>query len=1008
MKVWRVLRTVIASILILVTLGVAVGVNVLVPSFGVMVKNLLGYEVKVSAPAGAEGLDLNYNKADYTKETIKSAEQALNGEIVGEGLVLLKNEGYMPYDRGTSFSFFGQGAANLSGGSFLGLGGSSATLKSSFEAEGFTVNDGLWKFYTEGKGKGYGLGPGSVGFGDAEDFSINECPVSVLQAEAGLEDTYAGSTAVFVWARKAGEGRDLPRSMYNHTDVPEDQVKSYLEPNSTELELLDYLNEKFDDVVVLVNATAAMELGWVEDFENIHAVLFVPSLGSNGMEALAGIFSGAVNPSGKTVDTFAYDAMSAPAAQNYGDYQYVDGNGQFTKYNYVSYLEGIYVGYKYYETRYEDAVLGQGNAGDYDYADTVLYPFGYGLSYTSFGWENYRTSWSGERCTVTVDVTNAGSVAGKDVVQVYAQSPYTDYDRRNRVEKAAAALVGYAKTGLLQPGEKQTVTVTFDQEQLKSYDYVGAKTYILDAGEYYITAAADSHAAVNNILAAKGKGVSDGMTAAGNAELVSSFVPANADTDVSLYAVDSHSGTAVTNRFDFADGGHTYLSRSDWQGTWPAHDGEVSDVISTWGNEINGTDGSGKSASYVYIKTVSDEDLAQLDSNDSLNPTDPDTFTETPVYRAQNGVQLIDLRGKDYDDPLWEDLLDNLSPADYQKAITLSGYETSAIPAIGKPSAMDADTASGLIYGGTGAMYMGMLVLAQTWNSQLAEDYGVMIGNEALLGGADGWYAPSMNIHRLPFSGRNNEYYSEDGFLSGVVGAASSRGAASKGMYVFIKHFALNDQENHRGDRDGQFGVATWSNEQAIREIYLKPFEMCIKNDPITLNYVKSDGSGGYVGASREMAPVNAIMTAFNRIGCTWTGGAYPLITGVLREEWGFRGFALTDNANTGLFMDAWQMIEARADAKLTAEKGSARWTFDENNPAHYHYGRQAMHNILYTIANSKVMNGAMPGSVFTESMPNYQKILIAVDVVAALIVAALAWFIVRGLRKKKKGAVRS
>ena len=999
MKIWKVLRTVIASILIVLILAVAVGINVIVPQFGTMVKNMLGYSVKASNPADVTGVDLAYNTTAYTRESIKEAETALNNQIVGEGLVLLKNEGYMPYAEGTAFSFFGQGAANLSGGGLFGMGASSATLKSSFEQAGFAVNDTLWKFYTEGKGKGYGLGPGSVGFGDSEDFSINECPASVLQSEAGLEDTFAGTTAVYVWGRKAGEGRDLPRSMYNHTDIPEDKTRSYLEPNSTELELLSYLNENFDDVTIIVNATAAMELGWVENFENIHAILFVPSLGSNGMEALAGIFSGKVNPSGKTVDTFAFDAMSAPAAQNYGDYQYVDENGQLTKYNYISYLEGIYVGYKYYETRYEDAVLGQGNAGNYDYASQVLYPFGYGLSYTSFDWKNYQTSWSGTTCTVTVDVTNTGAVAGKDVVQIYAQAPYTEYDKANLVEKASVNLVGYAKTNLLQPGETQSVTVTFDREQLKSYDYKNAKTYILDAGEYYITAGTDAHAAVNNILAHKGAAVD------GSAALVGIYTPDLADVDKVTYSIDMHTGTAVTNQFDFAGGGLTYLSRQDWQGTWPEHDGQVSASISTWGNEINGTDPSGNPASFLYTKTISAEDLAQCDSFDSLNPTDSATLTDTPVYNARNGVLLSDLRGKDYDDPLWEDLLDNLTPADYQKAITLSGYEVSAIKSVGMPTSMDADTASGLIYGGTGAMYMGMLVLAQTWSPELAETYGEMIGDEAILGGATGWYAPSMNIHRLPFSGRNNEYYSEDGFLSGVVGAASSRGAASRGMNVYIKHFAVNDQENHRGDRDGQFGLVTWSNEQALREIYLKPFEMCVKNDPITLKYVESDGAGGYKNATREIQPINAIMTAFNRIGYTWTGGAYPLITGVLRNEWGFRGFALTDNANTGLFIDAGQMIEAGADAKLTNLPASARWTFDETSSSDYHYGREAMHHLLYAVANSKAMNGVAPGGTVIEGMPTYQKILIAVDVVAVLLIAALVWFIIRGFRKKKKPA---
>ncbi|HWS42790.1 MAG TPA: glycoside hydrolase family 3 N-terminal domain-containing protein [Pseudoflavonifractor sp.] len=1015
MKLKKILRTSISGVLIAVTLAVAIVANVMIPPNMNMVNAFLGDSggTTVRQPSTyTEALDLQYNKADYTAEEMAAAERALNEEIMGEGVVLLKNEnGAMPYDKGTSFSFFGRSALKLIGNPWYDImvqmgypGNPGTTLKNSFEEAGFGVNEPLWNFYNSGNGSKYGLGVGSVSYGDDEDFSINECPIGVLESESGLLESAAGTVPVFVWGRKVGEGRDMPRSMYNHTDIPEDQTKSYLEPDSVELSILSYLNDNFDDVVLLVNSSAAMELGWVAQFEHIHSIVYVPSAGNFGLYALADIFSGDINPSGRTVDTFAADAASAPAAANYGDFQYYDENGQPTKYNYVSYKEGIYVGYKYYETRYEDVVLGQGNAGGYDYAAEVVYPFGYGLSYTTFDWTDFKASWNGTACTVTVDVTNTGAVAGNDVVQVYAQSPYTGYDKQYKVEKAAVDLVGYGKTPLLQPGETETVAVTFDQEQLKAYDYVNAKTYILDAGDYYITAAADAHQAVNNVLAAKGKMAADGMTADGNVAMTSLYNPGIPSADPVTYAKDTTTGAAITNQFDFASGGLQYLSRNDWQGTWPTTDGEVSSVISTWGNEINGTDANGQPASYTYRKTVSSGDLAALDGTDSLNPTDASTLTDTPVYSAKTGVSLIELRGKGFDDPLWEKLLDNLTPEDYQKTLTESGYGTPELKSVGKPFALDQDAATGLTGGGTGVSYSGTIVLAQTWNQELAGRYGEMIGNQALIGGCVGWYAPAMNIHRLPFSGRNNEYYSEDGFLAGTTAAATSRGAASKGMYTFIKHFALNDQENHRGDRNGQFGLVTWANEQTIRQLYLKPFELCVENDPITLNYLEEDGSGGYVNASREITPVNAIMTAFNRIGYTWTGGCYNLITNVLRGEWGFTGFAITDNANTGLFMDAYQMIEAGADAKLTNVDG-ARWTFDKDNSAHYHYGREAMHRILYTVANSKLMSGMMPGSQLVTPMTAAQKVLIGVDIAAVLIVAALAFFIYLGFRPRKKRA---
>ena len=1020
MKARKIVRTSVGGVLIALTLVVTIVANVMIPPNLNVINGFLGDSggtVIEQPDTYTENLDLQYSKADYTAEEMAAVEQALNEEIVGEGVVLLKNDdGLMPFDKDTTFSFFGRSCKMMVGnvmfdkgiqmatmmGLPLSMVDPGTTLKIAFEERGLGVNETLWNFYDTGAGSSYGLGVGSVSYGDDEDFSINECPLDVLESEAGLLESAEDTVPVFVWSRKVGEGRDMPRSMYNHADDPADQAKSYLEPDSVELEILTYLNENFDNVVLLVNSSAAMELGWVDQFENIKSVVYLPSAGNYGLYALADIFSGAVNPSGRTVDTFAADALASPAAQNYGDYQYVDENGEMTKYNYVNYKEGIYVGYRYYETRYEDVVMGTGNAGNYDYASEVVYPFGYGLSYTTFDWSNFSAAWDGDTCTVTVDVTNTGAVAGKDVVQVYVQSPYTDYDRANNVEKSAVQLVGFGKTDTLQPGQTGTVTVTFDREQLKAYDYTTAKTYILDAGDYYITAAANSHDAVNNVLAAKGYTTADGMTAEGDASFTDVYTVAQMDVDT--YSVDSATGVTITNQFDFADSGCTYLSRSDWQGTWPAHDGEVSSQVSTWGNEINGGDG----VSYTYVKSISSEDLAKLDSFDSLNPTDPSTITDTPVYGADNGLSIIDLRGKDYDDPMWDDLLDQLTPEDYQTIIATSGYGSAAIDSVGKPFALDQDAATGLTGGGTGVSYSGTIVLAQTWNQPLAERYGVMIGNQAVIGGCVGWYAPAMNIHRTPFSGRNNEYYSEDGFLSGVIASATSRGAASKGMYTFIKHFAVNDQENHRGDRNGQYGLATWANEQAIREIYLLPFEMCVKNDPVTLNYVEEDGSGGYVNASRDYAPVTAVMTSFNRLGYTWTGGCYNLLTNVLRTEWGFHGFVITDNANTGspTFMNAYQMIEAGGDAALTTTE-YAVWKFDQNSAADYHYGRQAMHNVLYTVANSKVMNGLMPGSEFVTPMTMAEKILVGIDIAAVVIILALAYFIFRGFKPTKKKAAK-
>ncbi len=986
-KAGKIIKTILSAIAALLLAVVMLAANTLLPSYDRMANSLLGGIPHSVSNKGIDtaGLDLAYNKTDYTMETIKAAEDDLKYRIGAEGIVLLRNENNaLPLQEGTTLSLFSANSDQSAGGGLMGGG---TSVKDLLAASGLSVNETLWNFYTAGNGKDYGLATGSISFGDAEDFRINEAPLSALQSEAGLLDSVKGTVPVYWLKRVAGEGRDMPRSMYNHADSAEDKARTYLEPDSTEREILQYLNDNYEKVVLVVNSNAALELDWVKDYPSISAVLFAP----DGLQALGDILTGKTNPSGRTVDTFAADALASPAAQNFGDYQYSDEAGNLTKYNYVTYAEGIYVGYKYYETRYEDVVLRQGNAGDFDYDAEVVYPFGYGLSYTTFDWSDLAVTENEDSFDVSVKVTNTGSAAGKDVVEIYLQSPYTEYDKTNGVEKAAVQLVGFGKTDALATGASETVTVNVSKELLKAYDRNSAKTFILDAGTYYLTAGKNAHDAVNNVLTAKG------APAGGNAALVSAYVPAISETDTVTYAVDSYSGESITNRLDAAAGDVVYLTRSDWTGTFPKHDGTPSKQVSTWGNEINGADG----VSYTYTKTVSAADLAKLDSFDSGNPTTNDAYTDQPVYGKKNGIVLSQLRGKDFDDPMWDDLLDELTSDDYYNTIALSGYGIEYIDSIQKPFNIDADTAAGLIYGGTGAMLPNSMTLCQSWNQKLYEEYGEMIGTEGLLGGADGWYAPSMNIHRTPFSGRNGEYYSEDAFLSGTIGSLEVKGCASKGMYAYIKHFAFNDQENHRGDRDGQFSIATFLNEQAAREIYLVPFEMCMKVGDITLNYIDVAKDGTMQNASKPIRACQAIMSGFNRLGLTWVGGHYDLMTGIVRGEWAFDGMILTDNANTGVFMDGLQMIESGADMKLTYAKESARFNWNPDDPEQYHYARAAMHRILYTIANSKAMNGAAPGATFARGMYLTEKIILGVNIVCGLLIALLVFFTIRRFTKK-------
>ena len=992
-KVRKVVGTTIRSILIILFAVIIAAVNMILPNYARMADSVLGgINTKIdNSDIDTSGLDLEYNKADYTKENIGEAEAALHQQIADEGTVLLSNDVILPMAKDTEFSFFSVNSATVSASDSM-LGG--RKLTQIFENAGVKINSTLMDFYTE-QSKTYGLSSGSISFGDAEDFAINEVPLSVLQENTDVLDSAKNTVPVYFLKRVAGEGRDMPRSMYNHAESAEDKAKSYLEPDSTELEIISYLNDHFDNVILVTNSNAALELDWVKDYSNVKAVLSCTTI-----ESIPYILTGQVNPSGRTVDTFAADASKSPAAQNFGDYQYVDENGELTKYNYVTYEEGIYVGYKYYETRYEDVILNQGNAGDYDYEKEVVYPFGYGLSYTTFEWSDMQTTWSGDECTVTVDVENTGDMAGKDVVEIYAQSPYTEYDKANGVEKSSVQLVAYGKTKELAPGERETVSCTFSKEQLKAYDENNAKTYIFDAGDYYITAAKNAHDAINNIITVKAESAAEASAINGNTELVAIYTPENTDTDFTTYATDSYSGVEITNQLQDCKADVVYLSRSDWEGTFPTHDGEPGTQISTWGNEINGEDG----ASYTYVKEASPELITELDSFSSGTDIDPATLADTQiVYGADNGLKLIDLRGRDFDDPLWDDLLDELTADEIYNTVGVSGYGIEYIDSVEKPFNIDADTAAGLFYGGTGAMFPNAMTLAQTWNLELASEYGEMIGNEGLLGGADGWYAPSMNIHRTPYSGRNGEYYSEDAYLSGAVASREVYGAASKGMYTYIKHFAFNDQENHRGDRDGQFSVATWFNEQSARELYLVPFEMCMKAGDVTLNYVEKQEDGSYANASKQIRASQGVMTSFNRAGATWVGGDYGLITGILRNEWAFDGIVMTDNANTGVFMDGYQMTEAGADVKLTSLPASARYDFDKNDPATYYYARQAMHRVLYTIANSKSMNGAMPGSHIKDGLRTTEKIRLAINVIFGLLILLEVYRIFRLFKPTQK-----
>ena len=1014
-RVWRGVTTATASLLAL-----SVCASTVVDGFRTDIDKFLGTKSTKLVTENSDGTDLYTFKSDYTSTTeLLHGIQDVGERMSEEGSVLLKNNGALPLTQDETqkitllgFSSYYPVQGGDMGSSLVentGTDADTVDMVGAFKAKGFGLNQTVADMYEalqptfKSEVQSWGgtieynhiTAPSTTGV-----FSSKEPSQAALDGQnAAWKDSMNDNNVMIVTiARAASEN-----GSYNPgtAGVDPTQNLNQTDPLGLSDDERDLINAAVTakaanggKVIVLLNNASAMEVQEIEDNVGVDAILQVGLPGGYGFYGVADILSGAVSPSGHLTDTYAVKNANSPAAQNFGDLQWTNANPDIKMNDAIVEAENIYIGYKYYETRYFDTVMNQGNASStvgsstgsaWNYDDEVTYPFGYGLSYTDFEWSDYDTSWDGDTCTVTVKVTNTGDVAGKDVVQVYAQSPYTDYDKANKVEKAAVELVGYAKTAELAPGASETVKITFDQEQLKSYDYVNAKTYILDAGDYYITAAKNAHEAVNNILSAKGKTVADGMTADGDTAFVATYTPENGTVDTTTYKLDTTTGVEITNQLDHANGGLQYLSRSDWTGTWPTVDGEVSDQISTWGNPINGTDASGKAASYTYRKTISKEDLAKLDSFDSLNPTDFSTLTDEIVYGKDNGLGLIDMRGLDYNDPKWNDLLDQLTPSDYQTLITQSGYGTAAIKSVDKPSTTDRDTATGLIdYGfdASGNFYFkgnithcGVIVLAQTYNDDLAYHYGENIGDESYYLGVDGWYAPAVNMHRTAFSGRNSEYYSEDPFIGGHIASLECEGVASRGMYVFVKHYAINDQEDHRGDREGQYSIATFLNEQAAREIYLKPFEMSVKD-----------------------ADCHAVMSSFNYIGNRWAGGCSELLQNVLRGEWGFLGFVETDYFGVYGYMTADQGVRNGSDLMLCTTGN------DYNNVTVLtNSSKQAMRtaakNILYTVVNSR----AYEAENLNPGMAKWKIVLIGADVVAALLIVGLEYTAIKNYKKRKE-----
>ena len=903
-----------------------------------------------------------------TLEELNAAEKAAELQIVDEGVVLLQNNGgALPLAKGSKVSVFGQTAQMWMTKEKLTNTKDTVFLES-LEAAGLQINGSLRKMYKQSKHTKWGNGANLGNGGIAGSWEVDEVPVSEYKDSVKESFSEYGDAAIVVITRGGSEGGDLPRYMDRYGGNQEDDYLS-LSPN--EKDLLAMVGAAFDKVIVVLHTTNAMSMAFaqVADY-GVDAVLWVSGTGVDGVEEMGKILVGDVNPSGKNIDTYVYDNFSAPAMQNFGDFRFTSGGKLIDAvtttvggtYSYQHYAEGIYVGYKYYETRYEDRVMGTENVGDYDYAATVAYPFGHGLSYTTFDWTDFSATAPDAqgRMTLSVKITNTGSAAGKEVAQLYYQAPYTAYDRENGVEKAAVNLLEFGKTRLLQPGDSETLSLTVNVNDMKSYDSKGAKTYILEEGDYYLTLARDAHEAVNNILAAKGYTMDSGMTAAGDSSRVQHYAHA-AFTKLDK----APTGNAITNQFDDCQlEDAVYLSRSNWSvmdndGLRYA-DGKVEGVSET----MDGT-------KFAYTHEAAEWVIQALTSEGwdvAGNPLSMDDASWPEVKYSQKGaLKLQDMVGKALNDPDWEKLISQLSQKEQLEIIGKAMYVTPEIEAIGKPVANSLDGPQGMIdyvSGGTGYQFTDENMLGATWNKELVDLMADLVSQEFTMKGVTAWWAPAVNMHRTAFSGRNFEYYSEDSVFNGLMAAVAAKAAKKNGVNCQVKHFFLNDQEFNRG-ANGR--LAPFCTEQAIREIYMKPFEMAIVD-------------GGAAG----------IMLSMARVGTRIAPGSYAVCTGILRNEWGMTGAIITD-AQSLTLREAEQALAAGCDLVCTTRMTEYPEAVLASRGGQYTL-QTAVKHALHMQANSASFDVEI-----ATGYPIYKILLIAYNVLTAIY---LAWATLEVLRK--------
>lgn len=866
-----------------------------------------------------------------TPETQQTAE-AFGKQIAEEGIVLLKNEGpLLPMTENKNLNVFGWSSTNpVYGGTGSGALSDAyeiVDLASGLEHAGFTLNQEISDFY-----KQYRTERPAVGMWE-QDWTLPE-PAADTYPEGLIENAKAFSdTAMVVMSRSGGEHIDLPQDVtqVSYTDNSSDykdfpEGSHYLEMSQSERNMLELVCSNFEKVIVVYNGANTMELGFVNEYPQIQSVLWVPGTGQNGFDSLGAVLSGSVNPSGKTADTFVADFTADPTYHNFGNFTY-DNMDEFqipdsdayvagALPHFVNYVENIYIGYRFYETAAEEGLI--------DYDKAVVYPFGYGLSYTSFEQKMGELNVSDGTVSVDVTVTNTGNTAGKDVAEIYYTPPYTN----GGLEKASVNLAAFAKTGLLEPGASETLTLQFSEEDMASFDAAGAGAYVLEDGDYEISLRSDSHTVIDS----KTYQVSDMITYTGENKR-------------------STDQAAAETAFAFAQGEVEYLSRADGFANFETAVAAPSSF------------------------SMPEADKAVFTNNSNWEPQE-DAQAQMPVTGADHGLELADMRGLDYDDAQWDVLLDQMSVSDMRELVALGGYQTAAAASVGKVSTTDCDGPASINNNFTGVGSIGFpcgVMIANTWNEEIARAFGRNIGRMADEMNVSGWYAPAMNIHRSPFAGRNFEYYSEDGLLSGKIAAQAVLGAEECGVYAYIKHFAMNSQDTCRWEM-----LTEWASEQAIREIYLKPFEIAVKE-------------GG----------AKAVMSSYNYIGSQWAGACSSLLDTVLRGEWGYHGFVLTDYFAGFGFMDAQRSIYNGGDTCLSNYDAGTNYIQNTDSATTVQHMRDASHNIMYTVVNSRAYE---PENMQT-GLLLYQIILIVADIAAAALMILYEVFRVRRVYAARKNA---